>query len=141
MPENSQTGKSILFSYLGLESPTLLCTPHVQAKLSIWQGKDILPSGTDMLQNPQIHCGLHQKEAMFTQKSCLRESDETILLYFFFSICTFTLFHKLLSAFITFQLCLASKMALYSRFSKVSVRILIMFIYMERWYEDEDPHL
>ena len=38
-----------------------------------------------MLQNPQIQHGLHQKEeAMFTQKSCLRESNNFTEFFFFY---------------------------------------------------------
>lgn len=84
--ENSQLRKSILFSYLGLESPilALLCTPHANAMESVWQGKVYYLQAynlkkaiqTDLFfsneQNPQMQCGLCQKEeAMLIQKSCL----------------------------------------------------------------------
>ena len=36
-----------------------------------------------MLQNPQIQCGLHQKEAMFTQKSCLNQMKQFYCIFFF----------------------------------------------------------
>lgn len=83
--ENSQLRKSILFSYLGLESPilALLCTLHANAMESIWRGKVYylqaynLKNATQIdlffqMNKIQIQCGLCQKEeAMLIQKSSL----------------------------------------------------------------------
>lgn len=75
--ENSQLRKSILFSYLGLESPilALLCILHANAMESIWRGKVYYLQAYNLKkatqvdlffflneQNPQIQCGLCQKE-------------------------------------------------------------------------------